>query len=89
MDLGALTNGVFDAATLAEGNNLECFVFQLVQAETPGLVTSLYENVTEAVQPLAENINSNLAGLSCPQLVGVDMSQYNAYPGYTKAKGVK
>ncbi|MCJ1451366.1 hypothetical protein MMC28_001702 [Mycoblastus sanguinarius] len=89
VDLGALTNGVFDAATLAEGNNLECFVFQLVQAETPGLVTSLYENVTEAVQPLAENINSNLAGLSCPQLVGVDMSQYNAYPGYTKAKGVK
>lgn len=87
VDIGALTKGVYDGATLAEGNNLECFIFQLIQSQAPGLLTSLYTDVTLALQPLAENIASNLAGLSCPQLDGIDMSQYNAYPGYSKAKG--
>lgn len=84
-----LTGGVFNAATLTQGNNLECFVFQLVQAEAPALLTQLYTDVTKALQPLVSNINSNLAGLSCPQLVSVDTSQYAKYPGYGKAKGAK
>ena len=84
-----LTAGVFNTATLAQGNNLECFVFQLIQAEAPGLLAQLYENVTEALQPLFSNINSNLAGLDCPQLQSVDTSQYAQFPGYGKAKGAK
>lgn len=88
LDVASLTDGVFNGATLAEGNNLECFVFQLVQSEAPGLVTSLYEDVTAALQPLAESISSNLAGLNCPQLQSVEMSQYDIYPGYSRAKGV-
>lgn len=87
VDPAAFTKGVFDAASLTQGNNLECFIFQLVQSEAPGLLTSLYENVTQALQPLASNINSNLKGLGCPQLTSVDNSQYNKYPGYAKAKG--
>ncbi len=88
VDIGALTKGIFNGATLTEGDNLECFIFQLIQAEAPGFLTSLYTDVTEALQPLAENIASNLANLSCPQLNGIDSSQYNAYPGYSKAKGI-
>ena len=84
-----LSNGVFNAATLTQGNNLECFIFQLIQAEAPGLLTQLYEDVAQALQPLASNIDSNLAGLGCPQLESVDTSQYAKYPGYTKAKGAK
>ncbi|KAL9134606.1 MAG: hypothetical protein Q9175_004205 [Cornicularia normoerica] len=88
LDTSALTNGVFNGATLAQGNNLECFIFQLVQAEAPTVVTGLYENVTAALQPLAETISSNLAGLGCPQLEAVNAGMYDMYPGYTKAKGI-
>ena len=89
VDLSELTKGVFNINTLTQGNNLECFVFQLVQAEAPGFLTSLYTNVAQALQPLAQNISSTLSGLSCPQLNGLDMSQYNKYPGYLRAKGAR
>ncbi|KAL8707969.1 MAG: hypothetical protein Q9225_007677 [Loekoesia sp. 1 TL-2023] len=87
IDPAALTRGVYNGATLAEGNNLQCFTFQLIQAEAPGLLTGVYENVTEATRPLVENIEGNLRGLGCPQLVGVDESLYEQYPGYGRAKG--
>lgn len=87
VDPSSLSKGVFNAASLTKDNNLECFTFQLVQSEAPGLVTSLYKDVTAAVAPLAANINKNLAGLNCPKLVGVDQSQYDKYPGYQRAKG--
>ena len=89
VDPSDLTKGVFDAATLTQGNKLECFIFQLIQAEAPGLLTHVYEDVTAALQPLVANINSNLKGLSCPQLTSIDNSQYAKYPGYAKAKGEK
>lgn len=88
LDVTELTNGVFNGATLADGNNLECFIFQLVQSEAPTVVTGLYENLTAALQPLAESISGNLAGLGCPQLETVNADMYDIYPGYTKAKGV-
>ena len=84
-----LTGGIFNTATLSQGNNLECFIFQLIQAEAPGLLTQLYEDVTEALQPLFSNINSNLEGLDCPQLESVDTSLYAKFPGYAKAKGAR
>ncbi|KAI4131366.1 MAG: hypothetical protein LQ338_001251 [Usnochroma carphineum] len=88
VDVTALSKGVFNGATLAQGNNLQCFIFQLIQAEAPGVLTGVYENLTEALQPLVDNLNGNLKGLGCPQLMGVDQSLYNQFPGYTKAKGV-
>ena len=52
------------------------------------MVAGLYGNVTAAMQPLAESISSNLAGLGCPQLGAVSSDMYDVYPGYTMAKGV-
>ncbi|KAL8702424.1 MAG: hypothetical protein Q9201_004399 [Fulgogasparrea decipioides] len=87
VNITALTKGVFNAATLAQGNNLQCFIFQLIQAETPGLLTGVYEDVTKALQPLVDNIAGNLKGLGCPQLMGIDRSQYEKFPGYKKSGG--
>ncbi|CAO1601084.1 hypothetical protein XANCAGTX0491_004748 [Xanthoria calcicola] len=84
VDVTALTKGVFNGATLAEGNNLQCFIFQLIQAEAPGLVTGLYEDVTKALQPLTDSISGALGGLGCPQLMELDRSQYEKYAGYKK-----
>ena len=86
--MSALTDGVFDGATLAQGNNLACFTFQLVQAEAPTVLAGLYEDLTAALQPLAENIAGNLAGLGCPQLEGVNAGMYGVYPGYGRKMGI-
>lgn len=83
------TNSVYNGATLAQGNNLQCFTFQLVQAEAPGLLTGVYEDVTKALGKLNGVIGRDLEGLGCPQLEGVDESLYQGYPGYLKAKGAK
>ena len=87
VDPSDLSKGVFNAPSLTKGNNLECFIFQLVKSAAPGLLASVYKNVTAAVAPLAANIDKNLAGLNCPQLSSVDESQYNKFPGYQRAKG--
>ena len=59
-----------------------------MQAEAPTVVTGLYENLTAALEPLAETISSSLAGLGCPQLEGVNVGMYDVYPGYKMAKGI-
>ena len=66
---------VLDAATLTKGNNLECFIFQLLQAHGPDLLTQVYEDVTQALQTLTDNLNSILAALGCPWLEVIDKSQ--------------
>ncbi|KAI4223129.1 MAG: hypothetical protein L6R40_008529 [Gallowayella cf. fulva] len=84
IDVTALTKGVFNAATLAQGNNLQCFIFQLVQAEAPAVLTGVYEDLTKALKPLVESIQGSLKGLGCPLLVGIDQSQYERFPGWKR-----
>ncbi len=48
----------------------------------------MYEDITAAVQPLADNIAGSLKGLGCPQLGTVNMEMYGVFPGYGRAKGV-
>ena len=84
IDITALTKGVFNGGTLAQGNNLQCFIFQLIQAEAPGVLTGLYSDLTKALQPLTDSISGALGGLGCPQLMGLDESLYEKYPGYKK-----
>ncbi|KAL8799485.1 MAG: hypothetical protein Q9182_005853 [Xanthomendoza sp. 2 TL-2023] len=85
IDVTALTKGVFNGATLAQGSNLQCFIFQLIQAEAPSVLTGLYEDLTTALQPLVDSIQGSLKGLNCPQLVGLDRSQYEKFPGWKKS----
>ncbi|KAL8997591.1 MAG: hypothetical protein Q9188_006291 [Gyalolechia gomerana] len=84
ISLTDFTHGVYNSATLAQGNNLQCFTFQLIQAEAPGLLTGVYEDVTQALGDLFQEIDGALDGLGCPQLEAVDSSFYGRYPGYGK-----
>ncbi|KAL8790909.1 MAG: hypothetical protein Q9213_000334 [Squamulea squamosa] len=84
VDITALTKGVFNGATLAQGNNLQCFIFQLIQAEAPSVLTGVYEDLTKALKPLTDSIGGALAGLGCPQLAELDRSQYEKFPGWKK-----
>lgn len=77
VDLGNLTGGLFNLATLTQGNNLGCFVYQLSAQAKPDILLGL-------LTPLLNTIGNLIAPLSCPQLEAIDQSQLEAFPGYKK-----
>lgn len=87
VDISNLTGGIFSSATLLEGNNLECFVLQIIQATAPDVLGSMFTDVQEAMTPLADRIVQLLAGKTCPQLQSVNTELFEKYPGYTQAYG--
>lgn len=87
LDLGNLTGGVFETGSLAKGNNLECFVFQVILAAGPDILASIFEAPLVAMSPLTQRIGSILAGKSCPKLYKYESQQYNKYPGARRSHG--
>jgi hypothetical protein len=87
VDLGDLTGGVLNAATLLEGNNLECFAFQSILAAAPDLLGSTFTDVTAAMTPLLDKLMSLIGTGTCPQLEAYNQDLFNDYPGYTQAYG--
>lgn len=77
VNLENLTGGLFNLASLAEGNNLGCFVFQLAAQAKPDILLG-------ALTPLLDIVGQIIQPLSCPQLEKIDESQLEAFPGYTK-----
>jgi hypothetical protein len=82
VDIADLTGGVFNAATLLEGNNLMCFAFQALSAAAPDLLRGLFGNVLAAVEKLTGALNEAvLQPLGCPQLTKYDASLLQKFPG--------
>lgn len=84
VDFGSLTKGIFNSADLLKGNNLECFVMQASLAALPDVAGGTSTNVGNALQPLSDTVVERLAGLSCPQLNGINEDEFNKFPGYNK-----
>jgi hypothetical protein len=87
VDVGALTKGVFSTATLLEGNNLLCFTLQAAQAAIPDILGANSVVSGSVIAPVTNSINTILGSLACPQLQGLDNSQFNIFPGYTQCQG--
>lgn len=83
MDVGDLTGGVFNAATLLEGNNLACFAYQVVSIASPDIISGgiLGTLAQSAIKTLTDALSPVLATFSCPQLVKYDKSLLEAFPG--------
>lgn len=88
VNLGQLTGGVFNAATLLQGNNAICFTLQTARFATPdllvgpgGLLAGILSPVLEAVNGLAGTIGRLLGGLGCPQFRTYDKSVFDIFPG--------
>lgn len=87
VDLASVTKGVFDSKTLFEGNNFECFALQIAQEALPDILGGAQTTIgtlNQVLSPFNTAVTARLAGLACPQLDGIDESQYNIYPGYNK-----
>jgi len=81
-----LTKGVFNTATLAEGNNAMCFGLQASVQAAPDLLSGLYADITPALTKLSAAVGAATAGLGCPKLESIDLGQFAKYPGYSNLK---
>lgn len=81
VDMTNLTDGVFNAASLTQGNNTICFAFQFAQQAAPDILKGLLANTANGLSQLSSAVSSALSGLSCPQLQKIDTSQFMKYPG--------
>jgi hypothetical protein len=72
-----LTGGVFNAATLTQGNNFACYVYQLAAQAKPDIALGALDALTGAV-------GSIIGNLGCPQLKAIDESNLKKYPGYSR-----
>jgi hypothetical protein len=81
VDIDNLTGGVFNAATLLEGNNAVCFGFMTASEVAPDLLRGLVGNVLAAVGKLTDALDPIFQTLGCPQLVKYDRLLLNKFPG--------
>lgn len=84
VNLADLTGGVYDASTLLEGNNLGCFVLQAAVMNLPTSVAGLLEGV---LNDLAGIVNPLLEEWDCPELLNIDESLLEKFPGYSRSSG--
>ncbi|CAJ2509352.1 Uu.00g143780.m01.CDS01 [Anthostomella pinea] len=86
VDPAALTDGVFNAPNLLEGNNAFCFGVQGALQMAPDILKGLFGDITEALVLLSSAVGNATQGLSCPQLTNFDEGQFAQFPGYTGLK---
>ncbi|THY25762.1 Cloroperoxidase [Aureobasidium pullulans] len=92
LDLEDITGGVLNATSLLEGNNLVCFVLEIVKTFTPNSLSSLFKTLEAPLKLVNDAILDPLLDLSCPAfedmaLDGTDLltGLLNRYPGANKS----
>ncbi|KAJ4465070.1 hypothetical protein J3R30DRAFT_2950504 [Lentinula aciculospora] len=83
VDLADLTGGVYNAGTLLQGNNLGCFMLQIVMMA----LTSAVVGVLELLGELPGIVDPILERWDCPQFEGIDASLLDKFPGYSRYPG--
>jgi len=92
LDLEDITGGVLNATSLLEGNNLVCFVLEVVKTFTPNSLSSLFKTLEAPLKLVNVAVLDPLLDLSCPAfkdmaLDGTDLltGLLNRYPGANKS----
>ena len=80
-NLGDLTGGVFNAATLFQGNNLGCFIFQAAQQGIPDALSGIVSNLAPIIALVNQYISPVTQLFNCPALNTFDQSAFNQFPG--------
>ncbi|KAI7604247.1 hypothetical protein KC346_g11547, partial [Hortaea werneckii] len=79
-----LTEGIFNADTLLEGNNLFCFALQLALASLPDLLDGLVSDLTGLLHSLSSDLGELTDQLTCAELKSINLAQFENFPGYTQ-----
>jgi hypothetical protein len=78
VNVGELTGGVFNSASLLEKNNLGCFILQVASQAKPDLLAASLTQLTSLLGDLVSQ-------LGCPKLGKIDDSLLKQFPGYTNS----
>lgn len=82
VDLKDLTGGVFNGASLLEGNNLACFALQAAMAGGIDELDGVLGLLSGLIDPVLKPIKDAFAGLACPQLKEFHSQLFEVFPGY-------
>lgn len=82
VDVTKFTGGVYNGATLLQGNNLACFGFQAVEAARVAQLGTLAGALVTLLDTVLAPIKSVTSSLTCPQLAKYDYSYLEVFPGY-------
>jgi hypothetical protein len=88
VDLGDLTGGILTATNLLEGNNLLCFVFQIIKTAAPNSLSTLFSILDVPLRLLTETLSASLLNINCPAFddltiggKGFSQAMYDRFPG--------
>jgi hypothetical protein len=83
VDLADLTGGIFNLATLAEGNNAACFFMQAAIQALPRAVVPLLGDVQSVLGYALSKLAPQLTDLGCPELKSFNQTDLLRFPGYS------
>lgn len=93
INLANITSGVLNTATLLEGNNLLCLVFEVVKTVSPNLLSGIWATLAKPLEVITDALATPLLNLSCPafndlQVGGQPLwtALMNDFPGATMSK---
>lgn len=92
IDPANLTGGVFNLSNLLEGNNLLCFVFEVLKFAGPNALDELYSTLAEPLEWVTNILSVPLLNMTCPAFKDLQMggkpfweAMQNEFPGASKS----
>ncbi|KAJ5918280.1 hypothetical protein N7454_010655 [Penicillium verhagenii] len=92
VDPADLTGGVLNLAGLLEGNNLLCFVFEVLKFGSPNALDGIYKTIAEPLEWVTNLLAVPLLNLTCPAFEDLQIggkpfweALQNDYPGALKS----
>ncbi|CAG8382920.1 unnamed protein product [Penicillium salamii] len=73
VDPADLTGGVLNLTTLLEGNNLLCFVFEVLKFASPNALGGLYSTLAGPLEFVTDILSVPLLNLTCPAFKDLQM----------------
>ncbi|KAL4810251.1 hypothetical protein BDV18DRAFT_166679 [Aspergillus unguis] len=98
LDFSDLTGGVLNLTTLLEGNNLLCFVFEVLKFASPNLLSNIFETLDaplELLTGILKSVGLDLVDLDCPAFEDLKVdgkpiweALEDLYPGALKSSSI-
>lgn len=95
VNLADLTGGVLNLTKLLEGNNLLCFVFEILKTASPNSLSTIFTIIEAPLKLVTDTVGAAILNLACPAFkdmtVGgksLDEGLKEQYPGAKMADNI-
>jgi hypothetical protein len=85
VDTSNLSGGVLNAASLLQGNNLLCLVFEVVKTVSPSALTNIFATIAGPLQLITNAIAQPLLDLACPAFADITYDGQPVWQGLQSA----